>query len=195
VFSILEMNIQPLNPVNWKKNRIVKHVSEAIRARGLEEELEISSFTDETSYAVLRKKDGSKKSFVVVEGPMRDWVAGLAKDLGCQLISLHLNAAAVNILDAFLRTDDAFLLNSEGESPELREELEEKMPLCIERIGKLTGRLNSLLENLTTAMPAMLVRLLRQLMFLETGLTCSWMCVTHVLEVKSAFTRSIAFSH
>jgi hypothetical protein len=96
------MNIQPLNPVNWKKNRIVKHVSEAIRARGLEEELEISSFTDETSYAVLRKKDGSKKSFVVVEGPMRDWVAGLAKDLGCQLISLHLNAAAVNILDAFL---------------------------------------------------------------------------------------------
>jgi hypothetical protein len=145
------MNIQPLNPVNWKKNRIVKHVSEAIRARGLEEELEISSFTDETSYAVLRKKDGSKKSFVVVEGPMRDWVAGLAKDLGHQLISLHLNAAAVNILDAFLRTNgDTFLLNSEGESPELREELEEKMPLCIERIGKLTGRLNSLLGNLTT---------------------------------------------
>jgi hypothetical protein len=32
----------------------------------------------------------------------------------------------------------------------VREELEEKMPLCIERIGKLTGRLNNLLENLTT---------------------------------------------
>jgi hypothetical protein len=95
----------------------------------------------------------------------------------------------------FFAPTTTFLLNSEGESPEVREELEEKMPLCIERIGKLTGRLNSLLENLTTAMPAMLVRLLRQLMFLETGLTCSWMCVTHVLEVKSAFTRSIAFSH
>jgi hypothetical protein len=85
VFSILEMNIQPLNPVNWKKNRIVKHVSEAIRARGLEEELEISSFTDETSYAVLRKRTVARKASSLLKVPcvigLRGWLKTLVASL------------------------------------------------------------------------------------------------------------------